>query len=141
MKRHRVQTKGRMRRRGRVLRLGQMIGRLLLAPLVLALASVHLPTPALSQAGTAGVLLSQCTSDAPGGRETCAAFILQSIARNRAAPEPAYCLPASAILGDLRARFITWGQTQTPPALAVPADDGLAAALAEAFPCPLTQSG
>ena len=119
----------------------RMVGRLLLVPFVLAVVSVHLPTPAQSQAGTAGNLLSQCTSEALGGRETCAAFILQSIARNRAAPEPAYCLPPGAILGDLRARFIAWGQTQTPTALTVTADGGLAAALAEAFPCPLTQSG
>jgi hypothetical protein len=119
----------------------QMIGRLFLAAFVLALASVHLPTLAQGQDGTAGILLSQCTNSVLSARETCATFILQSIARNRTAPEPAYCLPASAILGDLRARFIAWGQTQTPPALGAPADDGLATALAEAFPCPLTQSG
>ena len=112
-----------------------------MALLVLAVATVHLPTAARSQAATAGALLDQCTSDAPGARERCTTFILQSIDRNRNAAEPAYCLPASAILGDLRARFIAWGQTRTPNALDVPADDGLATALAEAFSCPLTQSG
>lgn len=141
MRPHLVRTKGPIRRRGRVSRKHQIMGQLFLAPFALALASVHLPTPAHSQTATAGFLLSQCTSDVLGDRETCATFILQSIDRNRTAAEPAYCLPASAILGDLRARFIAWGQTQTLRALRVPADDGLATALAEAFPCPLTQSG
>ena len=89
----------------------------------------------------ATTLLSHCTAENLPPREACATFILQSVDRHRATPDPVFCLPASAILGDLRARFIAWGQTQPRDTLAVPADDGLATALAEAFPCPLTQSG
>ncbi len=115
------------------------------SPFVLALCTVtmsmFLASPTTAQIPTAAALLDQCTNEALSNRENCAAYILQSIDRNRSAPEPAYCLPAGAILGDLRARFITWGLVQTPAALAAPADDGLAAALAEAFPCPLIQSG
>jgi hypothetical protein len=89
---------------------------------------------------SAGILLSQCTHPALAPREACAAFILQSVDRNRSAYEPAYCLPPSAILGDIRARFIAWGGSERAN-LDLTADAGLAAALAEAFPCPLTQSG
>jgi len=109
--------------------------------LVLASVSGAKIASAQGQPLTAATLLSQCTAEALPARETCATYILQSVDRHRAAPEPAFCLPASAILGDLRARFIAWGQTQNAAALKVTADDGLAIALAEAFPCPLTQSG
>jgi hypothetical protein len=99
------------------------------------------PLSAQIQPLDAATLLRHCTAENLPPREACATFILQSVERNRAAPEPAFCLPASAILGDLRARFIAWGQTRPPEGLGMAADDGLAIALAEAFPCPLTQSG
>ncbi|NQV81644.1 MAG: hypothetical protein HQ495_13895 [Alphaproteobacteria bacterium] len=106
----------------------------------LAMVLASSPASGQGQPPAADVLLDQCTSPSLNAREACAAFILKSVDRNRAAPEPAYCLPASAILGDLRARFIAWGETRRGR-LDMRADDGLAAALAEAFPCPLTQSG
>ncbi|MDA0368930.1 MAG: Rap1a/Tai family immunity protein [Proteobacteria bacterium] len=108
----------------------------------LSLAMVLAGSPAAGQDQplAAETLLDQCVSESLNAREACAAFVLKSVDRNRPAPEPAYCLPASAILGDLRARFLAWGETRRGR-LDMPADDGLAAALAEAFPCPLTQSG
>jgi hypothetical protein len=114
--------------------------RLTFAALALAIGLSPVQVLAQDSPLSAGVLLNQCTNAALGAREACAAFILQSVERNRSAPDPAYCLPPSAILGDLRARFIAWGGSE-PPRLDLTADQGLAAALAEAFPCPLTQSG
>ncbi len=87
-----------------------------------------------------GTLLAECVDGTEGPRERCAVFLLKEMNADGEAADPPYCLRPGTILGDVRARFIAWA-TVHEEFHASPADAGVRAALAEAFPCPLIQSG
>lgn len=89
---------------------------------------------------TVGFLLAQCDTETRPDRERCTTFLLKTIQENRDDPDPAFCLRPETILGDVRARFIVWA-TVHDEYHESPAAAGVETALAEAFPCPLTQSG
>lgn len=89
---------------------------------------------------TVGALLAQCDTDLREVRARCSTFLLKTIQENRDDPDPAFCLRPDTILGDVRARFIVWASVNVAYHES-PAAAGVETALAEAFPCPLTQSG
>jgi hypothetical protein len=116
------------------------VAALALALTLAAPAAAQNANPPAASSLTVGTLLEQCTGEAAGAREACATFILKALQANREAAEPAFCPTPGTVLGDARARFIVWA-TVHAEFHASPAAAGVAAALAEAFPCPLTQSG
>ena len=92
---------------------------------------------------TAGDLLAACT-EGTAQRERCTVFLLGIMEDDGedAAPDgaPAFCLRPGTVLGDVRARFIAWAGAH-PDDLDTVAANAVRMALAEAFPCPLIQSG